>query len=137
LHPLYLGYHVSCIFPMEGEVGNYTFVNLFDELHNQGFRVRATLEECKYVFFIPLVLPQIIISQRAEVGAFLGIIETNLPGCKRLPFFNQQHEHGTKVGRGVRLPRSRNGHSIRGTNYKPRPHRTYAALACMWNDDLD
>lgn len=99
MHSFYLGYHVSCIFPMEGEVAKYTFVKLLDELHNQGFRIRRTLEECKYVFFIPLVLPQIIISQCAKVGTFLGILKTNLPSCKRPPLFNHQRKHGTKVGR--------------------------------------
>jgi hypothetical protein len=47
---------------VEREVTKYTFIELLDELHDEGFRVHGVLEEGKYVLLIPLVLPQVIVS---------------------------------------------------------------------------
>lgn len=49
---------------MEWEVAKYTFVEFLDELYNQSLGILAVLEEREYVFFVTLVLPQIIIGQR-------------------------------------------------------------------------
>ena len=46
---------------MEGEVTEYAFVELLDELHDEGLGVHSVLEECKYVLFITLVLPEVIV----------------------------------------------------------------------------
>lgn len=86
---------------MEGEVTEYAFVELLDELDDEGPGVRGVLEEGKYVLLVALVLAQVIVGQRAQVGALVGMVEPDLPGWrKRLQIFVRQAGRcrGSSVG---------------------------------------
>jgi hypothetical protein len=74
----YLRYYVGCEFPVEGEVAEDAFVELLDELHEQGVRVHPVVEEGQQVLLVALGLLQVIVGQRAEVRALVQILETDL-----------------------------------------------------------
>ena len=74
----YLRDYVGCEFPVEGEVAEDAFVELLDELHEQGVRVHLVVEEGEQVLLVAHALLQVIVGQRAEVRALVQILETDL-----------------------------------------------------------
>ena len=68
---------------MEGEVAEDAFVQLLDELHEQGVRVHLVVEEGQQILLVALGLLQVIVRQRAEVRALVQIFETDLRRWKK------------------------------------------------------
>jgi hypothetical protein len=82
---LYLRDYVGCKFPVEGEVAEDAFVQLLDELHEQGVRIHLVVEEGQQILLIALGLLQVVVRQRAEVRALVQIFETDLRRLKKIP----------------------------------------------------